>query len=63
MPKRTRAGERYLLAPGEWLPGKERYQVQDYLGQGAFGAAYRAANERGEVCFIKEYFPPSRPTE
>src|SRR5437016_5371735 len=23
MPKRTRVGQRYLLAPGEWLTGKE----------------------------------------
>jgi hypothetical protein len=63
MPKRSRVGERYLLASGEWLPGKERYQVQNYLGQGAFAAAYRVANEKGEVCFVKEYFPPSRPSE
>src|SRR5688572_15427823 len=63
MPKRRRVGERYLLAPGERLPGKESYQVQNYLGQGAFGAAYRAVNEKGEVCFLKEYFPPSLPSE
>ena len=63
MPKRVRAGERYLLAPGEWLPGKERYQNRGFLGQGAFAAAYRAVNSRGEVCFIKEYFPPGRPSE
>ncbi|HTE20705.1 MAG TPA: protein kinase [Armatimonadota bacterium] len=63
MPKRCRAGGGYLLAPGEWLPGKERYQVQNFLGRGAFAAAYRACNERGDVCFIKEYFPPTRPSE
>jgi serine/threonine-protein kinase len=63
MPKRCRADERYLLASGEWLPGKERYQVHNFLGQGAFAAAYRATTERGEVCFIKEYFPASRPSE
>jgi hypothetical protein len=63
MPKRCRVGENYLLAPGERLPGKERYRVQGYLGQGAFAAAYQAANDAGEVCFLKEYFPPSRPSE
>lgn len=63
MPKRTRANERYLLAPGEWLPGKEGYQIQRFLGQGAFAAAYQARNEKGEICFIKEYFPPTRPSE
>lgn len=63
MPKRIRVGERYLLAPGEWLSGKEPFQVQQYLGQGAFGAAYRAVNEKAEPCFLKEYFPPSRPSE
>ncbi len=63
MPKRVRANERYLLASGEWLPGKERYQIQRFLGQGAFAAAYQAKNEKGEVCFVKEYFPPSRPSE
>lgn len=63
MPKRIRSGEQYLLAPGEWLPGKERYQIQSFLGQGAFAAAYRALNERGEVCFVKEYFPASRPSQ
>ncbi len=63
MPKRTRSGERYLLAPGEWLPGKERYQIQQFLGQGAFAAAYKATSERGDVCFIKEYFPATRPSE
>jgi serine/threonine-protein kinase len=63
MPKRSRVGETYLLAPGEWLPGKEQYRVQGYLGQGAFAAAYHAVNERGEVCFIKEYFPAERPSQ
>jgi hypothetical protein len=63
MPKRCRVGEKYLLAQGEWLHGKERYQIRSYLGQGAFAAAYQAANERGEVCFIKEYFPPQRPSQ
>jgi hypothetical protein len=63
MPKRVRAGERYLLAPGEWLPGKERYQIQNFLGQGAFAAAYKAQNEKGEVCFIKEYFTAMRPSQ
>ena len=63
MPKRSRVGETYLLAPGEWLPGKERYQIQGFLGQGAFAAAYRAQNEQGEVCFIKEYFPAARPSQ
>lgn len=63
MPKRLRHGERYLLAPGEWLPGKLRYQVQNFLGQGAFGAAYRAQDEQGQVCFIKEFFPASRPSQ
>jgi hypothetical protein len=63
MPKRVRSGEQYLLAPGEWLPGKEQYQIQNFLGQGAFAAAYRAHNERGEVCFVKEYFPATRPSQ
>ena len=64
MPKRARSGETYLLAPGEWIPGgKDRYQVRQYLGQGAFAAAYRAVNEKGEICFIKEYFPPARPSQ
>lgn len=63
MPKRIRSGEQYLLAPGEWLPGKERYQIQNFLGQGAFAAAYRAVNERGEICFVKEYFPATRPSQ
>jgi protein kinase-like protein len=63
MPKRCRVGERYLLAPDEWLPGKEQYQIQSFLGQGAFAAAYKAVNEKGEVCFIKEYFPASRPSQ
>lgn len=63
MPKRRRSGERYLLAPGEWLPGKARYQVQQFLGQGGFAAAYRAASESGETCFIKEYFPALRPSQ
>jgi len=63
MPKRCRAGERYLLAPGEWLPGKERYKIEHFVGQGAFGAAYKATTERGEVCFVKEWLPPTRPSE
>ncbi len=63
MPKRSRVAERYLLAPGEWLPGKDRVQVVTFLGEGSFAAAYKAANEHGEVCFIKEYFPPTRPSE
>src|SRR5687768_12706341 len=63
MPKRVRSGEQYLLAPGEQLPGKERYHIQNFLGQGAFAAAYRALNDRGEVCFIKEYFPAARPSQ
>src|SRR4051812_9582061 len=63
MPKRSRVGETYLLAAGERLPGKESYRIQAYLGQGAFAAAYRAATEKGDVCFIKEYFPASRPSE
>ncbi len=62
MPKRVRVGETYLLAPGESLPGKERYQIQHYVGQGAFAAAYRATDEKGDVCFIKEYFPADRPS-
>ena len=63
MPKRVRSGEQYLLAPGEQLPGKERYHIQNFLGQGAFAAAYRALNDRGDVCFIKEYFPAARPSQ
>jgi len=63
MPKRIRVEERYLLAPGEVLPGKEAYTIQNYVGQGAFGAAYRATNPKGEVCFIKEFFPASRPSQ
>lgn len=63
MPKRIRSGEQYLLAPGELLPGKECYQVQNFLGQGAFAAAYRAINQMGEVCFVKEYFPAQRPSQ
>lgn len=63
MPKRCRAGESYFLAPGEWLPGRERYQIQSFLGQGGFGAAYRAISERGEDCFVKEWLPPRMPSE
>jgi serine/threonine-protein kinase len=63
MPKRSRSGERYLLTPGELLPGKEQYRIEGFLGQGAFAAAYKAVTETGEVCFIKEYFPASRPSE
>lgn len=63
MPKRIRLEDRYLLAPGAWLEGKERIQIQGFLARGAFAAAYRAVNERGEVCFVKEYFPASRPSE
>lgn len=63
MPKRRRAEERYLLAAGEWLPGKERYQIQEFLGQGTFAAAYRVVGEQGGVCFVKEYFPAIRPSE
>ncbi|MFN3653166.1 MAG: serine/threonine protein kinase [Armatimonadota bacterium] len=63
MPKRVRTGEHYLLAPGESLPGKEQYRIEAYLGQGAFAAAYRAVNEAGDTCFIKEYFPAGRPSE
>ena len=60
MPKRTRVGDNYLLAPGEVLPGKERYQVLRYLGQGSFAAAYEARVDSGSTCFVKEYFPPTR---
>lgn len=63
MPKRSRSGERYLLTPGEVLPGKERYRIEAFLGEGAFAAAYKAVTEAGEVCFIKEYFPASRPSQ
>lgn len=62
MPRRIRIGERYYLAPGEELPGKERVVIQKFLGQGAFGAAYQAVDEKGEPCFVKEYFPPVRPS-
>lgn len=51
-----------MLAPGEQIPGKELYAISGYLGQGAFAAAYRAANPAGDICFIKEYFPPARPS-
>lgn len=62
MPKRLRHGEQYLLATGEWLPGKTRYQIHSFLGQGAFGAAYKATDEKGQICFIKEFFPADRPS-
>ncbi len=67
MPKRVRTGDHYLLAPGQVLPGQgpgtTQYRIERYLGQGAFAAAYKASNEKGEVCFIKEYFPPTRPSQ
>ncbi len=63
MPKRIRVGENYLLAPGEYVTGKERYQVEQFVGTGSFAAAYKAHNEKGEECFVKEYFPPKRPSQ
>jgi serine/threonine-protein kinase len=64
MPKRRRIGERYLLAPRERLPGRQHtFEIQNFIGQGGFAAAYRAVTADGQPCFIKEYFPPSRPSE
>jgi hypothetical protein len=61
MPKRLRRETDFVLAPGEWIPGKQRYRIERFVGRGSFAAAYQARTEVGEICFVKEYLPPSRP--
>lgn len=62
MPRRRRVEGTYLLAAGERLSGSTHYCVEGHIGSGAFAAAYRARDDHGETCFIKEYFPPERPS-
>jgi protein kinase-like protein len=61
MQKRVRVDENWVLARGQKVHGPRWYRVEEYLGRGAFAAAYRATDADGEEFFLKEYLPPECP--
>src|SRR5436190_3880134 len=63
MLKRQLSADRYVLAPGQELRGERVYRVEEVVGGGAFSVAYRAVDDQGRVCFVKEYPPPRLPRE
>jgi hypothetical protein len=63
MLKRRLAGDRHVLAPGQQLRGEQTYRIETQQAGGAFSVGYRARNEQGEACFVKEYLPPLFPSE
>src|SRR5438132_6322522 len=63
MLKRQLSTDRYVLALGQQLRGERLYRVEEVVGGGAFSVAYRAVDDQGRVCFVKEYLPPRLPRE
>ncbi len=61
MQKRVRVDDNWVLARGQKVHGPRWFRVEEYLGRGAFAAAYRATDADGEEYFLKEYLPPEHP--
>jgi tRNA A-37 threonylcarbamoyl transferase component Bud32 len=61
MQKRVRVDENWVLARGQKVHGPRWFRVEEYLGRGAFAAAYRVSDADGEEYFLKEYLPPEHP--
>src|SRR5713226_7999308 len=61
MQKRVRVDDNWVLARGQKVHGPRWFRVEEYLGRGAFAAAYRASDADGEEFFLKEYLPPEHP--
>jgi serine/threonine protein kinase len=63
MQKRVRVEDNWVLARGQKVYGPRWFRVEEYLGRGAFAAAYRASDADGEEYFLKEYLPPEHPAQ
>ncbi len=61
MQKRVRVDDNWVLARGQKVHGPRWFRVEEYLGRGAFAAAYRVSDADGEEYFLKEYLPPEQP--
>src|SRR5213593_4437691 len=61
MQKRVRVDDNWVLARGQRVHGPRPFRVEEYLGRGAFAAAYRVTEANGEEYFLKEYLPPEHP--
>jgi tRNA A-37 threonylcarbamoyl transferase component Bud32 len=63
MQKRVRVDDNWVLARGQKVHGPRWFRVEEYLGRGAFAAAYRVTDADGEEYFLKEYLPPAHPSQ
>lgn len=61
MQKRVRVDDNWVLARAQKVHGPRWFRVEEYLGRGAFAAAYRVTDADGEEFFLKEYLPPEQP--
>src|SRR5712691_9177364 len=63
MQRRVRVDDNWVLARGQKVHGPRWFRVEEYLGRGAFAAAYRVTDADGEEYFLKEYLPPEHPAQ
>jgi protein kinase-like protein len=63
MQKRVRVDDHWVLARGQKVHSPRWFRVEEYLGRGAFAAAYRVSDADGEEFFLKEYLPPEHPAD
>jgi tRNA A-37 threonylcarbamoyl transferase component Bud32 len=63
MQKRIRVDDNWVLARGQKVHGPRWFRVEEYLGRGAFAAAYRVSDADGEEYFLKEYLSPEHPDQ
>lgn len=63
MQRRVRVDDQWVLARGQKVHGPRWFRVEEYLGRGAFAAAYRVTDADGEEYFLKEYLPPAHPSQ
>ena len=53
MQKRVRVDDNWVLARGQKVHGARWFRVEEYLGRGAFAAAYRVSDADGEEFFLR----------